>query len=100
MVASATMTVAYEHDDQAQEEAARHPLSKDEADRLSDKCARKAAKPGPGGVHARTVSFPAEAWDDLAGLPASIRRAGSIARGDLLDMANRRANPNLGTHRL
>ena len=81
--------VAYEGDEQAREEAAAHLVSEDEAERLREQCARKAAELGESGVRGHTVSFSVTAWDEQHGLPDGIPRTGRISRGDVLDIGER-----------
>ena len=81
--------VSYESDEQAQQEAAAHPVSEEEAGRLREQCARKAAELGDDGVRGHTVSFSVTAWGEPPGLPDSVPRAGRISRGDVLNIDQR-----------
>ena len=79
--------MAYEYDDQALQEAAGHGVSQDEAERLRDMCARKAAEFGNGGVRSHSARFSVAAWDEPPGsLSSVIPRSGRISRGDVLDL--------------
>jgi hypothetical protein len=82
--------MAYEYDDQARQEAAGRGVSKDEAERLRDMCARKAAEFGNGGVRSHSARFSVAAWDVPPGtLSSVIPRSGRISRGDVLDLGTR-----------
>jgi hypothetical protein len=81
--------VAYKHDEEARQEAAAHPVSGDRAAQLREQCARKAAGLGESGVRGHTVSFSPAAWDKPPGLPIGVPRAGSICRGEVLDIGER-----------
>jgi hypothetical protein len=81
--------VAYKYDEQAQREAAACPVSEEEAERLREQCARKAAELGHDGVRGHTVSFSVAEWDEPPALPSNIPRIGHISRGDVLDIGER-----------
>ena len=69
--------MAYEYDDQARQEAAGHGVSQDEAERLRDVCARKAAEFGNGGVRSHSARFSVAAWDEPPGSLSSGGISGS-----------------------
>jgi len=81
--------VAYKHDQEARQEAAAHQVSGDGVAQLQGQCARKAAELGEGGVRGHRVSFSPEAWEKPRGLPGGVRRAGSICRGEVMDIGER-----------
>jgi hypothetical protein len=81
--------VAYKYDEQAQQEAASHPIGESDAGRLREQCARKATELGDGGVRGHTVSFSVTAWGKPPGLPDCVPREGRISRGEVLDIGER-----------
>lgn len=83
----------YEDDEQARDEASAHPVSKDEAARLSGLCKKKRGlckkklrELGDAGVRGHTVEFSVTAWHGLPALPESILNRGRVSRGDVLDI--------------
>jgi hypothetical protein len=81
--------VGYEHDQQARQEAAAHPVSGDGVAQLRDRCVRKAAELGEVGVRGHTVSFSPGVWEKPPGLPGGVPGAGSICRGEVMDIGER-----------
>lgn len=76
----------YEHDEQAQQEAAAHSVSDDAAKQLGVLCMEKLRDLGDTGLRGHAAEFRVTAWHGLPGLPDTILNRGRITRGDVLDI--------------
>jgi hypothetical protein len=78
--------MAYQHDEQARQEAADHPIRNAEASRLREQCGRTIDWLGDEGIRAHAVNYSIAAWEEPPGLPDSVPRAARITRGDVMDI--------------
>lgn len=76
--------MSYQHDGQAAEEAARHPLASEQLDTLRDRLAAKRRALGESGVRGHRIDIGTN-WGEA--LPSALRDTTSVSRGDVFDLA-------------
>jgi hypothetical protein len=77
--------MAYEHDDQARDEAAKCALSQEQLTQLRPLVEDRRSQLGPEGVRGHRVAYNSAHWDGL--LPRGLADRNTISRGDVFDLA-------------